>query len=80
MCFAYNQTANNNNDNSTGLLEFHISKYHIAIVGSGPAGLSAAARAAYHDQQAGRAEPVFRIRALLMSGNNPKAAVCCRLV
>ena len=56
------------------------SKYHIAIVGSGPAGLSAAARAAYHDQQAGRAEPVFRIRALLMSGNNPKAAVCCRLV
>jgi Fe-S-cluster-containing hydrogenase component 2/thioredoxin reductase/CRP-like cAMP-binding protein len=27
--------------------------YHIAIIGSGPAGLSAAGRAAYHDQQRG---------------------------
>ena len=31
--------------------------YHIAIIGSGPAGLSAAARAAQRDLEAGRAEP-----------------------
>lgn len=31
--------------------------YHIAIIGSGPAGLSAAARAAQKDQEAGRTEP-----------------------
>ena len=36
-----------------------MSKYHIVIIGSGPAGLSAAARAAYHDQQTGRAEPSY---------------------
>ncbi|WP_338353033.1 cyclic nucleotide-binding domain-containing protein [Thalassolituus oleivorans] len=36
-----------------------MSKYHIVIIGSGPAGLSAAARAAYHDQQAGRTEPSY---------------------
>ncbi|MFK7858370.1 MAG: cyclic nucleotide-binding domain-containing protein [Granulosicoccus sp.] len=31
--------------------------YHIAVIGSGPAGLSAAARAAQKDQEAGRDEP-----------------------
>lgn len=31
--------------------------YHIAVIGSGPAGLSAAARAAYHDRSEGRSRP-----------------------
>ena len=31
--------------------------YHIAIIGSGPAGLSAAARAAQKDHEAGHTEP-----------------------
>ena len=31
--------------------------YHIAVIGSGPAGLSAAARAAFHDRQDGRSTP-----------------------
>ncbi len=34
-------------------------RYHIAIVGAGPAGLSAAARAAALDQQAGRQQPSY---------------------
>ncbi|MDF1762586.1 MAG: cyclic nucleotide-binding domain-containing protein [Oleibacter sp.] len=36
-----------------------MSKYHIVIVGSGPAGLSAAARAALRDKEAGLSEPSY---------------------
>ena len=33
--------------------------YRVAIVGSGPAGLSAAARAQYHDAEEGLSEPSY---------------------
>ncbi len=36
-----------------------MTKYHIAIVGAGPAGLSAAARAAERDRLAGRSQPTY---------------------
>jgi NADPH-dependent 2,4-dienoyl-CoA reductase/sulfur reductase-like enzyme len=34
-------------------------RYHIAIVGAGPAGLSAAGRAAHYDAEAGVASPGY---------------------
>src|SRR5690349_21959468 len=43
--------------------------YQIAIIGAGPAGLSAAARAALRDQQARRAQPSY----ILLEGFNAHA-------
>src|SRR5690349_24299241 len=43
--------------------------YQIAIIGAGPAGLSAAARAALRDQQARRAQPSY----ILLEGFNAYA-------
>ena len=47
-------------------------QFHIAIVGSGPSGLSAAGRAAHYDRENGRTEPTY---VLLESDAEPSKTI-----